>query len=190
MVKISHMAPLVKQLVQSALILQPSGRAIGQLESNSVPLYPVREEKKCVDVATCDSSTLAPDCTDWTSGDQGRAMCAASCAGSTSILTCTLDVVNGSVSLTGSLPNCSAALCVVDGIPNGMSHDCDGITFLESCHGNRSKVTCPSTSHLPPCLVDPVAFSSATLHTSNIGETIVDNNVNNATHVDLHKLQH
>ena len=27
-------------------------------------------------------------------------------------------------------------------------------------------------------------------HTSNIGETIVDKNVNNATHVDLHKLQH
>ena len=26
-------------------------------------------------------------------------------------------------------------------------------------------------------------------HTSNIGETIVDNNVNDATHVDLHKLQ-
>ena len=27
-------------------------------------------------------------------------------------------------------------------------------------------------------------------HTSNIGETIVDNYVNDATHVDLHKLQH
>ena len=27
-------------------------------------------------------------------------------------------------------------------------------------------------------------------HTLNIGETIVDNNVHNATHVDLHKLQH
>ena len=27
-------------------------------------------------------------------------------------------------------------------------------------------------------------------HTSNIGETIVDNNVNDATHVVLHKLQH
>ena len=27
-------------------------------------------------------------------------------------------------------------------------------------------------------------------HTSNIGETIVDNNMNDATHVDLHKLQH
>ena len=26
-------------------------------------------------------------------------------------------------------------------------------------------------------------------HTFNIGETIVDNNVNDATHVDLHKMQ-
>ena len=51
--------------------------AIGQLESNSVPPYPVCEEKKCVDVATSDSSTLAPDCTDLTSGDQCNVMCAA-----------------------------------------------------------------------------------------------------------------
>ena len=55
-----------------------------------------------VDVATCESSTLAPDCTDWTSGDQGKVMCAAGCAGSPSILTFTLDVVNSSVSLIGS----------------------------------------------------------------------------------------
>ena len=27
-------------------------------------------------------------------------------------------------------------------------------------------------------------------HISNIGERIVDNNVNDATHADLHKLQH
>ena len=27
-------------------------------------------------------------------------------------------------------------------------------------------------------------------HTSNIGETIVTNNVNDATHANLHKLQH
>ena len=59
-------------------------------------------------------------------------------ADSSSILTDTLEVVNGFVFLIGSLPNCSAALCAVDGIPSDMSHDCDGITFLESCHGNRS----------------------------------------------------
>ena len=35
---------------------------IGQLESNSVPPYPVCEEKKCVDVATSDSFLLASDC--------------------------------------------------------------------------------------------------------------------------------
>ena len=93
------MAPLVKQLLQSALILQPSGRAIGQLESNSVPPYPVREEKKCVDVATSDSSMLAADYTDLTSGDQCKVMCAAGNTGGASTLTCSLDVVNGSMSL-------------------------------------------------------------------------------------------
>ena len=39
--------------------------------------------------------------------------------GSASTLTCTLDVVNGSVSLIGGLPHCSVTLCVVDCIPNG-----------------------------------------------------------------------
>ena len=62
---------------ESANHTEPSGLAMGQYESNSVPPYFVCEEKKCVDVATCDSSTLAPDCTDWTSGDQGKVMCAA-----------------------------------------------------------------------------------------------------------------
>ena len=41
--------------------------AIGQLESNPVPSYSVCEEKKCVVVATFDSSMLAPDSTDLTS---------------------------------------------------------------------------------------------------------------------------
>ena len=90
-------------------------------------------------------------------------MCAAGYKGSASTLTCNLDVVNGSVSLIGSLPNCSAALCAVDGIPGGVSHDCDRIAFLESCHANCETVTRPSTSHLPPCLVDPMAFLSATI---------------------------
>ena len=91
-----------------------------------------------VDVATSDSSMLAQDCTKFTSGDQCNVMCAAGYTGSASTLTCTLDVVNGSVSLIGSLPNCSAALYAVDGMPSVMSHDCDGIAFLESCYANCS----------------------------------------------------
>ena len=47
-----------------------------------------------------------PDCTDSTSGDQCNRMCAAGYTGSASTLTCNLDVVNSSVSLNGSLPNC------------------------------------------------------------------------------------
>ena len=84
------------------------------------------EEKKCLDVATSDSSRLAPDRPPLTSGDQ----CGS--PGSASTLTCTLDVVNGSVSLIGGLPNCSATLSAVDGILSGMSNDCDGIAFGES----------------------------------------------------------
>ena len=58
-------------------------------------------------------------------------MRAAGYTGGASTLTCTVDVVNGSVSLIGILPNCSAASCAVDGIPSGMSHDRDGIAFPE-----------------------------------------------------------
>ena len=89
---------------QSANHTELSCLAIGKLERNSVSLYPVCEEKKCVDVATSDLSMLAQDCTDLTSGDQCNVMCAAGCTGSAITLTCTLDVVNGSVSLIGSLP--------------------------------------------------------------------------------------
>ena len=95
----------------------------------------VCEEKKCVDVTAGDSSTLAPDSTDWTSGDQGKVMCAAGSAGSSSLLTNTLDVGYVSVFLIGSLPNCSAALCTVHSILSGMSKYDDGVTFPESWHG-------------------------------------------------------
>ena len=108
---------------------EPSGLATGQLKSDSVPSDPMCKEKKCVDAATSDSSVVAPECTDWKSGDQGKVMCTVGYTGDASTLTCTLDVVNGSVSLIGSLPNCSAALCAVDGIPSGASHDCGGIAF-------------------------------------------------------------
>ena len=107
------------------------GFAIGQLESNSVPPYPVCEEKKCDDAATSDSSLLASDCTHLTSGDQCNDVSIAGHMGSASTLTCTLEVVNGSRSLTGGLPNCSATVCAVDGIPSGTSHDWDGIAFGE-----------------------------------------------------------
>ena len=73
--------------------------------------------------------------------------------GSASTVTCNLDVVNGSVSLIGSLPNCLAALCAVDDSPGGMSHDCDRIAFLKSCYANFSDGYAPVnvTSSTPPC---------------------------------------
>ena len=123
---------------ESANHTELSCLAVGQLESNSVPPYSVCEEKDCIDVATSDSSLLAPDCTDLTSSDQCKVVSTAGYTGSASTLICTLDVVNGSVSLIGILPNCPAASCAVDGIPSGMSHDCEGIAFLESSCANCS----------------------------------------------------
>ena len=96
--------------------------AIGQLESNSVLPDPVCEEKDCIDGATPDSFMLAPDCMHLTSGDQCNVASTAGYTGSASIFTCTLDGVNGSVSLIGGLKNCSATGSAVDGVPSG--HDC------------------------------------------------------------------
>ena len=56
-------------------------------ESNSVPPYPVCEEKKCVDVATSGSSRLVPDCADLTFGDWCKVMRAAGHTGGASPLT-------------------------------------------------------------------------------------------------------
>ena len=86
---------------------------------------------------TSDSSMSVPDWTDLTSGDQVNGMCAAGYTGSASTLTWNLDVVNGSVSLIGSLPNCSAALCAVDGTPSGMSHDSVSQSIGQSVNGGR-----------------------------------------------------
>ena len=130
---------------ESANHTELSCLAVGQLESNSVPPYLVCE---CVDVATSDSSMLAPYCPDLTYGDQRKVMRAAGYTGGASALTCTNDVVNGSVSLIGILPNCSAASCAVDGIPSGMSHECDGIAFLESCYANCSDGSRPRQRHI------------------------------------------
>ena len=78
---------------ESANHTELSCLAIGQWESHSVPPYSVCEEKKCVDVATSDSSMLTPDRTDLTSGDRCKVMRAAGYTGGTSPLICTLDVV-------------------------------------------------------------------------------------------------
>ena len=128
---------------ESANHTELSCLAIGQLESNSVPPYFVCEEKNCVDGAASDSSMLAQIARTLTSVDKCNVMSAAGYTGSASTLTCTLDVVNGSVSLIGSLPNCSAGWCAVDGIPSGMSLDCDGIAFLESCYASCSDGCAP-----------------------------------------------
>ena len=84
-------------------------------------------------MATSDSSMLAPDCMNWTSGDPCEAMCAADYTSSAGTLTGTLDDGNGSVAIIGSLPKCPAAFCAMDDIPSGTSHDGDGIAFLEPC---------------------------------------------------------
>ena len=125
-------------------------KSANNTESNSVPRYPVCGENKCVDVAASDSSMLAPDCPDLTSGDRCKVMRATDYTGGASPLTCTLDVVNGSGSLIGILPNCSVSSCAVDGIPSDMSHLCDGIVFLESRYANTSSIwSCGSNG----CLV-------------------------------------
>ena len=60
-----------------------------------------------------------PDGTNWTSDDQCKVMYAADCTSSAGTVTGTLDVVNGSMAVIGSLPNGLAALGVMDGIPGG-----------------------------------------------------------------------
>ena len=146
---------------QAACAVGP--KSANHTESNSVPPYSVCEEKKCVDVATSDSSRLTPDCVDLTSGDLCKVMHAAGYNGGASTLTRTLDVVSGSVSFIGSLPNCPAAWCAVDDIPSGMIHDCDGIAFLGSCYANCSDGYAPVDVTSSTCLVAPKAFLSGTL---------------------------
>ena len=73
-----------------------------------------------------------------------------------------LEVV-GSVSRFGDLPNYSAVSSAADGFPCGMSHDAAEPLFWNLVMPIVQTVTRPSTSHLPPCLVDPTAFLSETL---------------------------
>ena len=112
----------------SSTVPSPRTQPPQALRPRHLPVDPVCEEKKCVDAA----------CMDLTSCDQCKVMCAASYTGGARTLTCTIVVVNGSVSLIGILPNCPGASGVVDGIPCGMSNCCDGINCLQSRHGNRS----------------------------------------------------
>ena len=130
------MVPLVKQLMPSSLSLPTTLSSSGQI--TLCRLIPCAVRGKWVNVTTSDSSMLAPDCMKWTSGDQCKVMCAADYTSSAGTLTGTRDDGNGSVAIIGVLPNCPAALCAIDGIPSGTSHDCDGIAFLESCFANCS----------------------------------------------------
>ena len=110
---------------------------------------------------TSDSFMWATGGMNLTSVDQCKVMNAADYTSSAGTVTGTLDVVNSSMAVIGSLPNGLAALGVMDGIPGGTSH-WDGIAFLESCHANCSDEYAPVASHLPHCLVDVKAFLSAT----------------------------
>ena len=112
-----------------------SGFAIGHLESNFVPPYSVCEEKKGVSAAIADSSLLASDRTRLTSGDQCSGATTAGYSGSVSTLTCIFEVVTGSGSLIGSLPNCLSA---VDGFPSVVNQGCGRIAFPESCYSHCS----------------------------------------------------
>ena len=76
------------------------------------------ETRKCVDATTFD---LLQDGTDVTADEQCNTMGAVSCRGA-------LEVA-GSVSLVGSLPNCSAVSSATDGFPSVVSHDRDRIVF-------------------------------------------------------------
>ena len=117
MVKTSPMAPLVKRLVPPALSLPTTLSSPGKI--TLCRLIPCAGKKKCVDVATSDSSMLAPDCMNWTSLDPCKAMCGVDYTSSAGTLTGTLDDGNCSVAIIGSLPKCLAALCAMDDIPSG-----------------------------------------------------------------------
>ena len=111
-------------------------------ESTSVPPYPVCEEKKCVSVATADSSLLASDRTRLTSGDQCNVVSTAGHTGKCQ----QLDVHLGGderlrVPSWEVFQNCSATACAVTGTqaPSGMSH----IAFWESRGANCSDCYMP-----------------------------------------------
>ena len=92
------------------------------------------ETRKCVDAATFD---LSQDGTDVTSDEQCNTMGAVRYTGGASTLSRALEVV-GSVSLIGSLPNCSVVSSAADGFPSVVSCDRDRIVLLESCHSSCS----------------------------------------------------
>ena len=147
--KTSPTASLVKRLVPLVLSLPTTLSSPGKI--TLCRLISWAGKKKCVDVATSDSSVLVPDCTDLASVDPCKAMCATDYTSSAGTLTCTLDYGNGSVAVIGCLPNCPAALCAVDGVPSGMSYECGGIAVLVSYYAKCSDG------------YDPVDVTSSTL---------------------------
>ena len=91
-------------------------------------------------------------------------MCAADHTSGASTLTGTLDDGNGSVAIIGSLPKCLAALCAMNDIPSGgQATIVTGSLFWNLIVPIVWTITRPLTSHLPPCLVDPIASLSVTL---------------------------
>ena len=131
--------------------------------------------------AQCGWQTVsAPDCTDLTSGDQCNVVSTAGYTGRASILTRTLDGVNGSVSLIGGLLICSATGSAVDGIPSGMNHDFFGESRYANCSDGYAPVdvtsptlSCASNGFLvtdtpsfipfaKPCLARAVRSSTTT----------------------------
>ena len=120
---------------------------------------------------------MASDRTCLTSGDQCTVVSTASYTGSVSTLTCIFEVMNGSESLMRVLPNCSATVCALTGIPSGMSHDWDAIAFHESrcancsdCHMpvdvTFSTLSCGSNSFL---VRDTLSFDSVCkIHCSSL----------------------
>ena len=106
-----------------------------------------------------DALGWAPDGTNWTSDDQCKVMYAADCTSSAGTVTGTLDVVNGSMAVIGSLPNGLAALGVMDGFPGGTG---TGLFFWSLVMPIVQTSTRPWASYLPHCLGYP-SFLPATL---------------------------
>ena len=125
-------------------------RSVVPLRTGYLILCDKSETRKYIDAATF---ALSHGGTDVTSDEQRKTRGAVSCTGGASTWTRALEVVNGSVSLIGSLPNCPADMSGADGFPSVVSHDRDRIVFLESCHSSCSDgdASVDVTSSTWPC---------------------------------------
>ena len=111
--------------VESASHLALSGFAIGQWEL-LCRLTQMCEDNRCCDWATCDLSLWSQECTNSTSGDQCKVMCAVGDAESAE-------------SFRGSFPNCLTVLSEGDDPLSVVSQDWGGIAFRESSLSRRSR---------------------------------------------------